>query len=138
MKIIVSKKFPKSCRDTLRAAVRASFAYAPADIDVIYVNPIKKRDRGLTDGDATLDGRNAKVTINHRVDSDEMLDTLFHECFHIHQMARGWLVSDFGGFYWHGFWIPTFFYNLFYKVIPFERDAVKFAAKMVRKVQAIE
>lgn len=138
MKIIINKKFPKSCRDTLHAAVRAAFAHAPADINIVRVNPIKKRDRGVTDGTANLKGKTAILTLNHKVESDDLLDTIFHECFHIHQMSKGWLVSDYGGFYWRGFWIPIVVYNLFYKFIPFERDAVKFAAKMVRRLQAIE
>lgn len=132
MKIEISGKFPKSTQKILRAAVYATDAHAPMNISLLRVLPVKKSQRDETAGYASLTGYVGTVRIDHT--ADDYLDTLFHECYHLHQMGRGDLVQEYGGFKWRGVFISVFVYKLFYKFIPFERQAYAYAAKMVKRL----
>lgn len=133
MKIEVSKKIPKKLRKVVRAAIEASHAYAPMNVEHIIVRPVRSKTYA---GSAAECNGSALIEINHT--ADDMLDTIFHECFHIHQYSIGALKQLDKGFLWRGIYIPLWIYNPLHSVIPFEITATAFAKKMCRRLAKCE
>lgn len=132
MKLVISKKFPRSTRKIIRAAIEASNAYAPLGVRTLFVQPV---DGIKYAGSASEYQGMALIHLCH-TDAD-YLDTLFHECFHIHQYTQGILEQKENGFVYRGIYIPLWLYTLTHSFIPFEISAKAFARKMCRKLEAI-
>lgn len=137
MKIFVSKNFSEDNKNIIFAAIDSAIEYAPlADINTIRVRPTKEHEN--FSGHAQIYGKTAHIAIEQSEDSDDFLDTIFHEFYHLHQFSNKTLEPIIGGFKYKGHYIPIWFYTLFYPFIPFERQAVKFARKMVKAVKRLE
>lgn len=130
MKIEISTKIPAAIRRSILSTIQRSNAAAPMTARKLRVVPIKKKERSECAGYASMEGDIATLAVN--VNIDDLADTIYHECFHIHQMSIGHLVQDYGAFIWKNIRIPIWFYVMFYRMIPFERAAYKFAARMVK------
>lgn len=133
MKIAVSKKIPKKLRKVVRAAIEASHAYAPMNVEHIIVRPVRSKTYS---GSASQFANHALIEINHT--AEDMLDTIFHECFHIHQYSIGALKQLEKGFLWRGIYIPLWIYTPLHSIIPFEITAKAYAKKMCRRLAKCE
>jgi len=133
MKIDICKSIPKDTRKVIRAAIEASHAHAPMRAKKLKVEKVKKKKN--YSGESTVTGNTA--TIRVKLDHD-YIDTVFHECYHIHQIGTGELLQVIGGFKWYGVFIPTAFYRVFYNLVPFEISAVRFAKKMCKKWEQLQ
>ena len=128
MQIEIAKSIPKQTRKIMRAAILISHAHAPMNATRIMVKPVKLRHNCA--GFASMNGKIATIRIDPT--DPDFLDTIYHECYHLHQMANGDLVQEYGGFTWKNTFIPTWAYRIFYKFIPFERQAYRYAARMLK------
>lgn len=132
MKLVISKKFPRGVRKIIRAAIGASNAYAPMGVSVVFVQPVNGIEYA---GSASEYQGMALIHLCHT--DEDFLDTLFHECFHIHQYAKGILEQKENGFVYRGIYIPLWLYTPLHSLIPFELSAKAFARKMCKKLEAI-
>jgi len=101
-------------------------------VRTLIVKPAKGHEY---DGLATENEGVAVIEICHK--SENYLDTVFHECFHIHQYTNGIVKQEYGGFNWRGIFIPTFIYSMLHPIIPFEVSAKAYARKMCRRLEKL-
>lgn len=134
MNIEIDKKIPKRMRKMLRAAIRISHSCAPMHkAHTFKVIAATKRERKEFHGQADMKGNTAEVTISPTLKKADMLDTIFHECMHIHQMNKGELYCYPLFMIYKWVFIPQFLYEKFHDFMPFEKEAYKYGATMAKQ-----
>jgi hypothetical protein len=138
MKIEISKEFPRAFRGAIKNAVVLTAVHKPMpDLHSVRVAVVPRKKRGDVEGYAFLDTKKriGKIFVSPENSLAETLDTVFHEAVHISQCARGDLEFMAGKIRWKKW--PLISNGVYYKahgLMPFEREAIKFAEKMTVNV----
>ena len=138
MQIRWGARVPKKYREIVRGALRASNAHACMGVRTVTVSGAKKSYAWEGTAKVSACKTKAKILVNFNASEYEILDTIFHESYHVHQVSTGALRPTVGGFWYYGMYIPLAIYNLAHGFIPFERAAIKYARKMVERLKELE
>ena len=135
MKIEYSKSIPKWQRKFIAQAIRISDSEKPMQVNRLMVTKATGIDKHHILGAIRVIPSGLQMRINTDFDAMEILDTVFHECLHGYQYAQGWLKvdSDAKAFIWKKYRIPFWLYSRIHGLIPFEREAIKYAKRMTKK-----
>lgn len=136
MKIKFHRNVPKECKPIAKQALgiitKDKKFY---DVSTIVVRACNKKQRKTHFGFAELtSAKTGLIHVDFTQIEDVIFNTILHESYHIHQMAKGIIRCASEGFFYRGFFIPYSIYSIFHSFVPFEASAIHYAALVCEKL----
>jgi hypothetical protein len=147
MKITISKKFSRKEREIICAVWKlARHDHKIENLRSLKFSPLGKIEQALFGGYAYVQNRKGTVKLARDQSTMHFIETVAHELTHIGQYASGDLEDSQHFTFWRNGVIlphallamPVFGdikYNPFYWFAPWEREARKYAAKILKEIQ---